>query len=89
MRHCLILLIRTYQLFLSPLLGNHCRFYPSCSQYAVEAIERHGPWRGGLLALPTSFTVPLSLTPGPAVLQVDFVSGTQRYRRCLSLVAYR
>ena len=51
MRHCLILLIRTYQLLLSPLLGNHCRFYPSCSQYAVEAIERHGPWRGGLLAV--------------------------------------
>jgi hypothetical protein len=51
MRHCLILLIRTYQLLLSPLLGNHCRFYPSCSQYAVEAIERHGPWRGGLIAV--------------------------------------
>jgi putative membrane protein insertion efficiency factor len=50
MRHCLILLIRTYQLLLSPLLGNHCRFYPSCSHYAVEAIERHGPWRGSLLA---------------------------------------
>ncbi len=51
MRHCLILLIRTYQLLLSPLLGNHCRFYPSCSQYAVEAIERHGAWRGSLLAV--------------------------------------
>ena len=51
MRHCLILLIRTYQRLLSPLLGNHCRFYPSCSQYAVEAIERHGPWRGSLLAV--------------------------------------
>ena len=51
MRHCLILLIRTYQLLLSPLLGNHCRFYPSCSHYAVEAIERHGPWRGSLLAV--------------------------------------
>ena len=50
MRHCLILSIRTYQLLLSPLLGNHCRFYPSCSHYAVEAIERHGPWRGSLLA---------------------------------------
>ena len=50
MRHCLILLIRIYQFLLSPLLGNHCRFYPSCSHYAVEAIERHGPWRGSLLA---------------------------------------
>lgn len=51
MRQCLILLLRVYQRLLSPLLGNHCRFYPSCSQYAVEAIERHGPWRGSLLAV--------------------------------------
>jgi putative membrane protein insertion efficiency factor len=51
MRQSLILLIRTYQFLLSPLLGNHCRFYPSCSHYAVEAIERHGPWRGSLLAV--------------------------------------
>lgn len=51
MRQSLILLIRTYQLLLSPLLGNHCRFYPSCSHYAVEAIERHGPWRGSQLAV--------------------------------------
>jgi putative membrane protein insertion efficiency factor len=39
-------LIRAYQLFLSPFLGNHCRFYPSCSQYAIEAIELHGTLRG-------------------------------------------
>lgn len=39
-------LLRGYQLFLSPLLGNHCRFYPTCSQYALEAIEQHGVWRG-------------------------------------------
>jgi putative membrane protein insertion efficiency factor len=51
MRQCLILLLRAYQLMLSPLLGNHCRFYPSCSHYAVEAIERYGPWRGSLLAV--------------------------------------
>ena len=51
MRQSLILLRRAYQRLLSPLLGNHCRFYPSCSQYAVEAIERHGPWRGSLLAV--------------------------------------
>jgi putative membrane protein insertion efficiency factor len=42
MRSLLIALIRVYQIVLSPLLGNHCRFYPSCSQYAREAIERHG-----------------------------------------------
>ncbi|MDG4549323.1 MAG: membrane protein insertion efficiency factor YidD [Candidatus Contendobacter sp.] len=51
MRAFLIALIRGYQWFISPLLGNHCRFYPSCSQYAREAIERHGPARGVWLAI--------------------------------------
>jgi len=44
-------LIRAYQRFLSPLLGPRCRFYPSCSHYAAEAIERHGPVKGSCLAL--------------------------------------
>jgi len=43
--------IRLYQLGLAPVLGNNCRFEPSCSHYAAEAIARHGPWRGGRLAL--------------------------------------
>ena len=43
--------IRAYQLFLSPLLGNHCRFYPSCSQYAMEAVEHHGVLRGSWLGI--------------------------------------
>ncbi|MCB1778537.1 MAG: membrane protein insertion efficiency factor YidD [Candidatus Competibacteraceae bacterium] len=51
MRTILIALIRGYQLLISPLLGNHCRFYPSCSQYAREAIEYHGVLRGGWLAI--------------------------------------
>jgi putative membrane protein insertion efficiency factor len=51
MRALLIALIRVYQIFLSPLLGNHCRFYPSCSQYAREAIERSRRLRGGWLAI--------------------------------------
>ena len=51
MRAVLIALIRAYQWFISPLLGPHCRFYPSCSQYAREAIERHGALRGSGLAL--------------------------------------
>ena len=51
MRALLIALIRIYQLFVSPLLGNHCRFYPSCSQYAREAIEQYGMLRGGWLAI--------------------------------------
>lgn len=51
MRAILIALIRVYQLLISPVLGNHCRFYPSCSQYAREALERYGVLRGGWLAI--------------------------------------
>jgi len=51
MRSTLLFLIRFYRYALSPLLGNHCRFLPSCSAYAEEAIQRHGPWRGSWLAL--------------------------------------
>jgi len=47
----LIALIRGYQLTLSPFLGGSCRFLPTCSVYAREAIERHGAWRGSSLAL--------------------------------------
>lgn len=46
----LLLLIEAYRLLLSPLVGGHCRFWPSCSVYAGEAIERHGALRGGGLA---------------------------------------
>jgi hypothetical protein len=49
--HVLRAAIRAYQLLVSPVLGNNCRFEPSCSQYASEAIARHGPWRGGVLGL--------------------------------------
>ena len=51
MRHLIGLLIRAYQLGISPLLGPRCRFYPSCSQYALEAVSAHGCLRGGALAL--------------------------------------
>lgn len=44
-----IKLITAYQYTLSPLLGNHCRFYPSCSHYTQEAIATHGILKGGLL----------------------------------------
>ncbi len=43
--------IRGYQLLLRPLLPPSCRFAPSCSHYAIEAITRHGPWRGLGLAV--------------------------------------
>ena len=50
MRLLLAGLIRLYQLVVSPLLPRACRFYPSCSQYALQAVVRHGAWRGSLLA---------------------------------------
>jgi uncharacterized protein len=46
----LMTLVRAYQWTLSPLLGARCRFYPSCSCYAHEALERHGALRGTWLA---------------------------------------
>jgi putative membrane protein insertion efficiency factor len=50
-RQLLILMVRGYQVTLSPLLPAACRYYPSCSAYAIEALERHGAWRGSWLAL--------------------------------------
>ena len=50
MRSIAIFLIRGYQLLLSPLLGNNCRFHPTCSGYAIEAIRTHGVLRGLWLA---------------------------------------
>jgi putative membrane protein insertion efficiency factor len=43
---------RAYKLTLSPLIGRHCRYLPTCSDYAAEALITHGPWRGGSLAVP-------------------------------------
>ena len=46
MQKILIVLIRAYRYLLSPWLGNQCRFYPSCSCYAIEALEHHGAIKG-------------------------------------------
>ena len=51
MQHRLIGLIRIYQVALSPFVGNQCRFTPTCSQYAREAVERHGAMRGAWMAI--------------------------------------
>ena len=51
MKRLLLGLVRGYRLLLSPWWGRHCRFTPTCSQFAVEAIERHGALRGTGLAL--------------------------------------
>jgi putative membrane protein insertion efficiency factor len=50
MKKVIIGLIRVYQLFISPLFGPSCRFYPSCSTYAIEAIKVHGIAKGSFLA---------------------------------------
>ena len=50
MSRVLIALIRVYQRRVSPLFGAHCRYYPTCSRYAVEAIHTHGAAKGSLLA---------------------------------------
>ncbi|HJV00671.1 membrane protein insertion efficiency factor YidD [Duganella sp. LX20W] len=44
-------LVRAYQLTISPMLGPRCRFYPSCSNYALEALQVHGAARGSLLTV--------------------------------------
>ena len=49
--HGLRLMVRAYQWLIGPLLPRACRFYPSCSEYADEALAKHGAWRGGWLAL--------------------------------------
>jgi hypothetical protein len=47
----LIHIVRFYQRFISPALGPRCRFHPSCSEYAAQALMRHGHLRGGWLAI--------------------------------------
>jgi putative membrane protein insertion efficiency factor len=50
-RRGLVGLLRAYRLLLSPWLGNQCRFYPSCSVYGIEALERHGALAGSYLTV--------------------------------------
>lgn len=50
-RAALILVVRAYQVSLGPMLPAACRYTPSCSAYAVEALERHGALRGGWMAV--------------------------------------
>lgn len=51
MKHIFIALIKVYRLTLSPIIGQQCRFYPTCSHYGEEAINRYGAWKGGWMAL--------------------------------------
>jgi putative membrane protein insertion efficiency factor len=50
MKTLLLLLLRAYKLGISPFLGQNCRFYPSCSDYAAEAVREHGALHGSALA---------------------------------------
>lgn len=51
LKKLLILCIRGYQKYLSPLKSNHCKYTPTCSQYAIEALEKHGLIKGIMLAV--------------------------------------
>lgn len=51
LKACLIGLVKAYRLLLSPTLGTSCRFEPTCSQYALQALERHGASKGSYLTL--------------------------------------
>jgi len=51
MRRLLIGFIKVYRYVLSPFIGQHCRFTPTCSEYATEAIEQHGALKGSWLAI--------------------------------------
>ena len=47
----IIALVRLYQATLSPLIGRQCRFVPSCSEYFIQAVRKHGPCRGSLMGI--------------------------------------
>ena len=51
LNYLLIVPIKLYQILLSPLIGPSCRFNPTCSNYAIEAINKHGPFKGFWLAI--------------------------------------
>jgi len=51
MKRVAILIIRFYQVAISPLMPARCRFIPTCSQYAIEAYQKHGFWKGTWLTL--------------------------------------
>ena len=51
LKKIIILLIRGYQIFISPIMPGKCRFYPTCSTYFVQAVEKYGPFTGSLLGI--------------------------------------
>lgn len=81
MRKLLIIVIQTYRYTFSLLMANHCRFYPSCSVYAVEAVDKHGAIKGSWLMVkrllrchpfhPGGVDFVPELRDGPAIRQVS------------------
>lgn len=51
MKRVLIYLIKIYRKYISPLKRPHCRFYPTCSEYALEALEKYGSIKGGIMSI--------------------------------------
>jgi len=51
-----VILIQFYQLSISPILGQNCRYTPTCSQYSIKAIKKYGPFYGGWIALKRIFS---------------------------------
>ncbi len=51
MKKLLLIFIKFYQYFISPLTGQNCRYYPTCSAYAIEAVEKHGTIKGTFFAV--------------------------------------
>jgi len=74
MKKVLVSLVRAYQVCLSPLLGQNCRFYPSCSTYSMDAITQHGCLKGLALSLKRICKCH-PLHPGG----VDFVPGPEKH----------
>lgn len=51
MKHLLIALVRFYQYAISPLIGRRCRYFPTCSEYTVDAIQKYGALKGGWMGI--------------------------------------
>ena len=51
MKKIIILIIKTYQITLSPLIGSNCRFHPTCSEYTIQAVNEHGVYKGLILGI--------------------------------------
>ena len=51
MKKIIILIIKIYQITLSPLLGSNCRFHPTCSEYTIQAVNEHGAYKGLILGV--------------------------------------